>query len=336
MAGAAAASRRSLLRWFAICFGAMVLALCSAIPAAAQTDFPSRPITIVVPFPPGGSADAVMRLVAEKLAHNVKQPVIIDNRPGGGGNIGAVFVKQAAPDGYTLFMGHNGIHAINPALYPDLRFDPVKDFQPITTIMSFPNILVVPAVSPANSVAELAALAKSMPAGLSFASQGVGASGHLHGEMFKRRIGAPMVHVPYRGAVAAITDLITGRVDLMFVSYLSAGAQIRDGKLRMLAVSAVKRSSTIPEVPTMTEAGFPGFEMETWFGILAPAATPEPVVRTLHAEFVRAARHPDVERLLTTQAADLITSTPEAFATFIASEMARLGEIVRDTGIKAE
>ena len=309
-------------------------ALCLA-PALAQ-EFPSRPITIVVPFPPGGSAEALMRPIAERIRISTSQPVIIDSRPGGGGNVGAVFVKNAAPDGYTLFLGHNGTHGTNPALYADLRYDPVKDFAPITTLMSFPSVLVVPTASPAKSLHELAALAKSKPGGLSYASQGVGSSGHLLGEMFRSLIGTPLVHVPYRGAAAATTDLMTGRVDMFFAAYLSVGAQVTAGNLRALAITSTKRSPTLPDVPTVAEAGFPTLEIETWFGIMAPAGTPAPVVRKLHQEFVAAAHTPELMQLVTSQAAEIVTRTPEEFSALILRDMERLGKAVREAGIRIE
>jgi len=315
--------------------GIATLALC-AVPAPAQDAFPSRPITIVVPFPPGGSAEALMRPIAERIRISTGQPVIIDSRPGGGGNVGAVAVKNAPADGYTLFMGHNGTHGTNPALYSELRYDPVKDFQPITTLMSFPSVLVVPASGPVKSLADLAALAKSKPGGLSYASQGVGATGHILGEMFRSAIGVPLVHVPYRGAAAAATDVMTGRVDMFFAAYLSVSAQVTAGHLRAIAITSTKRSAALPEVPTVIEAGFPSLEIETWFGVMAPAGTPAPVVKKLHEEFVAAARNPELVQLVTSQAAEIVTRTPEEFSALIARDMDRLGKIVREAGIRIE
>ena len=214
------------------------------------------PITLLVPFPPGGSADTVIRPIAQKVADALKQPIVIDNRPGGGGNVAAVATKQAAPDGYTLFLTNMGVMSVNPILTPDLRFDPMKDFQPITPIISFPHILVVPADSPAKTIGELAAWAKTKPGGLSFGSQGVGSGGQIIGEMFKSRVGAPMVHVPFRGAAPAATEIMAGRIDFLFTSYISIGEQAKAGKLRMIAVAGKKRTDAAPDLPTVAEAGF--------------------------------------------------------------------------------
>jgi tripartite-type tricarboxylate transporter receptor subunit TctC len=318
----------------------LVVALSGALPlfpALAQNgDFPSRPITIVVPFTPGGSADVLMRLVGQKLSESVRQPVLLDNRAGGGGNVGALAVKLAPPDGYTLFMAHTGTHAVNVTLYPDLKFDPIKDFQPITTLISFPSILVVPATSPAKMLAEFVALAKTKPGGLSYASQGVGASGHLLGEMLARDVGATMVHIPYRGVAPAITDLIAGRVDFLFSSPISAFAYIEDGRLRTLAITGEARSATFPDVATMAELGFPNLQLLTWFGIVGPAGIPAPVVTKLNAEFVKAAHSEAVTRMLESQATEVFTSTPEAFGVLMARDIVRLGKVVRESGAKAD
>ncbi|MGZ5811384.1 MAG: Bug family tripartite tricarboxylate transporter substrate binding protein [Xanthobacteraceae bacterium] len=302
----------------------------------AQETFPSRPITVVVPFPPGGSADPLMRVIGQKLSESLKQSIVIDNKGGGGGNIAAKVVKQSAPDGYTLFMANMSTHAVNVALYSDLGFDPIKDFAPITLLMSFPSILVVPADSPAKTVADLAALAKTKPGGLSYASQGVGSGGHLLGEMFRAKLGVPMVHVPYRGAAPAVQDLIGGRVDLLFASYISAGPSVEAGKLRILGLTSTKRAAALPNVPTMAEAGYPGVELDLWYGIMAPAGTPAPVVKLLHDEFVKAANSPEVQKLVVPQAAEVVTSMPEEFAALVAADITRLGKVVRDAGAKAE
>ena len=227
-----------------------------------------------MPFPPGGSADVVIRPVAAKVAEALKQPIVIDNRSGGGGNIAAQVTKQAAPDGYTLFLTNMGVMSVNPILSPELNIDPVKDFQPITPIISFPHILVVPPDSPVKTVADLAALAKTKPGGLSFGSQGVGSGGQILGEMFKSRLGVPMVHVPYRGAAPAATDIMAGRLDFLFTSYISIGEQAKAGKLRIVAIGGPKRIDAEPGIPTMAEAGFPGLDLEMWHGMVAPAGTP--------------------------------------------------------------
>jgi tripartite-type tricarboxylate transporter receptor subunit TctC len=264
----------------------------------------------------------------------LKATIVIDNRTGAGGNVAALATKQAAPDGYTLFLGNNGTLAINVALFKELRFDPLKDFAPITPIVSFPSVLVVPSGSPARTVKELAEFAKKKPGGLSFASQGVGSGGQILGEMFRLRVGAPMVHVPYKGAAPAVTDVAAGRVDFLFSSYISAAGQIAAGKLRVLALTAPKRSATIPDVPTMTEAGFPNTDLVIWHGLVAPAGTPPDIIRKLNAEFVKAARAPEIAKLVTPQVADVFLSTPEEFRKIIAGDIERLGKVIAEAGIK--
>ncbi len=315
-----------------------LLALAAVVPAAsAQTDqYPSRPITVVVPFPPGGSSDVVTRLVAARLADNLKASVVIDNRGGGGGVPAATTSKQMPPDGYTLFLANNGLFAIMPALTADIRFDPVGDFQPITPLFSFPSVLVVPSGSPARTVKELVELAKTKPGGLSYASQGVGSGGHILGEMLRLSTGAPFVHVPYRGAGPAVQDLVAGNVDLLFSSYVSAIGQVQAGKLRILGWSARKRTPTLPDVPTMAEAGYAGVELEIWQGIVAPAGTPPAIVHKLSTELIKAAKSPDVVEKAAAQGVEITTSSPEDFAKLLASDIERLGKLIRDAGIKAQ
>ena len=253
-----------------IALGCALIAWMATLPVAfAQSDFPSRPITIVVPFPPGGSSDTVTRLVAQKMGENLKINVVIDNRGGGGGVPAAVAFKQAPPDGYTLFLANNGLFAIMPALTADIHFDPIKDFPPVTPLFSFPSVLVVPAGSPARSVKELVALAKTKPGGLNFALAGrrLGRS-HPGRDVPAQVSGAPMTHVPYRGAGPAVNDLVAGNIDFLFSSYVSAIGQVEAGKLRVLGWTATKRSPALPDVPTMAEAGFPGTELEIWQGIV--------------------------------------------------------------------
>ncbi len=318
------------------CLLALSLVVAPAM-AVAQTDsFPSRPITIVVPFPPGGSSDVVTRLVAQKFADNLKANVVIQNSGGGGGVPAALAFKQATPDGYTLFLANNGLFAIMPAMTADIRFDPVKDFQPVTPLFAFPSVLVVPAGSPARNAKDLVALAKSKPTGLNYASQGVGSGGHILGEMLRLNSGAPLVHVPYRGAGPAVVDLAAGNVDLLFSSYVSAIGQVQAGKLRVLGWTSTKRSPALPDVPTMAEAGYPGTELEVWQGIVAPLGTPPAIVRKLNEEFIKAAHAPDVVRKVAEQAVEMYTTTPEAMTKLIASDVDRLGKVVRDAGIKVQ
>ena len=297
----------------------------------------SRPITVIIPFTPGASSDLLQRLVAKKVTENTGQVLIVESRPGGGGSIGAVAVKQAQPDGHTLFQANAGTHAANVALYPTLAYDPVKDFAPITLMWGFPQLLAVPADSPAKSFADLVALAKSKPGGLSFASQGTGAGGHLLGEMLKQRTGTPLVHVPYRGAGPAAVDLAAGRVDFFFVAYASVVSFLQAGKVRVLAVTSPKRLPAQPNVPTMAEAGFPGIQLDAWFGLVAPAGTPDAVIGKLHGAFSQAVRDPDIVKTMIDQGAEATPSnTPAEFAAFIASETERFGKIVRAVGVKGE
>lgn len=322
---------RTILRGLGLTFA---LALAAGI-ASAQS-YPTKPVSLIVPFPPGGSSDKIMRLVAKIAQDALGQPIVIDNRAGAGGVVGAVYVKNAAPDGYTLYMGHTGTHVVNVSLYPKLEYDPVKDFKPITTLFSFPSVLVVPVASPAKTVHELAAYARVKPGGLSFTSQGVGTTGHLIGELFARETRAPMVHIPMKGAAAGVAEVVAGRADFMFSSYISAGAFVRDGRLRLLGIAAPARTSALPDLPTLTELGVKGVDVDQWFGLYAPAGTPDAIVRRLSEEFSRAVRAPEIIKTLTEQAADAMGSTPEGFARMMAEEIPRITRVVRDSGAKPE
>jgi tripartite-type tricarboxylate transporter receptor subunit TctC len=296
----------------------------------------NRAITVVIPFTPGASSDTFQRLVAKKVTENTGQNVIVEPRPGGGGTIAAVSVKRALPDGHTLFQANSGTHGANVTLYPSLPYDAAKDFAPITLMWAFPQLLVVPADSAAKTVADLAAYAKTKPGGLSYGSQGSGSSGHLFGALFSRQVGAPMVHVPYRGAGPASLDVATGRLDFLFVSYASVLPHLLSGKVRAIAVTSAKRLSILPQAPTMAEVGFPGFDIETWFGLLAPAGTPEPVIGKLNAAFVQAVHAPEVVKQIIDQGAEPVTNTPQEFAALIDAEIKRQGALVTSLGIKGE
>jgi tripartite-type tricarboxylate transporter receptor subunit TctC len=280
----------------------------------------------------------LQRIVGKKVTENTGQILVMESRAGGGGAIGAAVVKQALPDGHTLFQANAGTHAANQALYATLPYDPIKDFRPITLMWSFPQLLAVPLDSPAKSVSELVALAKSKPGGLSFASQGTGSGGHLLGEMLKARTGANMVHIPYRGAGPAALDLAAGRVDFFFVSYSSVLSFLQAGKVRVLAVTSPKRLPALPDAPTMREVGFAGIELDAWFGLVAPAGTTDPVIGKLNAAFVQAVRDPEVIKQMIDQGAEPAANatTPDEFATFIASETERFGRIVKAVGVKGE
>lgn len=313
-----------------------VASLAAIGPTQAQSDFPSRPISILVPFPPGGTSDVVTRLLAQKVGDSLKANIVVDNRSGGGGVVAALATKQAAPDGYTLFLTNNGLFAITPALMPDVRFDPIKDFQPVTAVVKFPSVLVVPQDLPARNVKELVELARAKPAGLTFASQGVGSGGQILGEMLRLKTGVKLIHVPYRGAGPAMNDIVAGTVDFIFTSYVSAAGQIAAGKARIIAVTTQKRSPTIPDVPTMTEQGYADIDLDIWHGLVAPAGTPMPIVRKLNEEFVKAARSPDIADKMTVQVSEMIPGSPEDLAKLIASDVERLGKVVRDAGIKMQ
>ena len=297
----------------------------------------SRPITIVVPFTPGGSADNLQRLVAKKVSDNTGQVFVMEARGGGGGTIAATAVKQALPDGHTLLQANAGTHASNVALYASLPYDPVKDFKPITLMWSFPQVLAVPADSPAKTLPELVALAKSKPDGLSFASQGTGASGHLLGAMLQARSGAPMIHVPYRGAGPAGVDLAAGRVDFFFVAYASILPFLQSGKVRAIAVTAAERMPVLPDIPTTKEAGFDGLALDAWFGLVAPAGTPDEAITKLHAAFTQATRSPDIVKAINDQGATALASaSPAEFAAFMVAETEKFGKVVRAVGAKAK
>ena len=308
--------------------------LLSVAPARAD-DYPSRPITIIVPFPPGGSSDIVMRLVASKASDALKQPIVIENRPGAAGNVAAMAIKNAPPDGYLLMLGHTGTHAINATLYGDLKFDPMKDFAPITGLVTFNNILNVPAASPAKTVAELVAHAKTKPEGLSYGSQGVGTGGHLLGVLLAKQAGVNLVHVPYRGIAPAVTDTVAGRMDMLFAGYLSSGAHVETGRLRLLAIAGSKRHPRLPDLPTMTEAGYPEVQMDQWFGLFAPAKTPAPIVQKLNTEFVKALQSVEVRDKVLPQVFSVMATTPDELGAIVARDIVRLGQVVKDSGAKA-
>jgi tripartite-type tricarboxylate transporter receptor subunit TctC len=280
--------------------------------------------------------DPVARQVGQRMAENVKQSVIVDNKPGASGIIASEYVKKQPADGYTVLFAFTGSHAVNPSLYSKLPYDPQKDFQPVTLIINTPHILVVPADSPAKSVADLVAMAKSKPAGLTFASQGIGAGGHLLGEMFKAQTKTNLSHVPYKGSAPALTDMLAGRVDLFFDAMVTSLPYVKDGKLRALAIANKTRSKLLPDVPTMAEAGFPGVEMDQWFGMMVPAGTPPAVVAKLNEEFIKAVRSPDIEKSLTERGLDVVTSTPDQFAAQIKTDTAVLGKVVKESGAKAD
>lgn len=324
---------RSVVRFgFALSVGLLAI-----LPTAARAqNFPTRPITLVVPFPAGGPADIGTRAVAQQLAESIGRPVLVENRAGAGGQIGANVVKVAAPDGHTLFLANIGTHAINRTLYTNLQYDPVKDFAPVSLMFSLPHVLVVNPESPIKTVGDLVEAAKAQPGKLSFASQGVGSGGHLLGEMLKHRTGIDVLHVPYRGTAHALPDLLAGRVQFFFDGIPGAGPLVAEGKLRGLALTDRARAAMLPNVPTMAEAGFPDYELSAWFGLVAPAGTPKEVIAKLHAELAKAVAHPDVQRRFVQFGFKGIGNSPEEFAAVIENDTVRLGEIVKMSGARVD
>jgi tripartite-type tricarboxylate transporter receptor subunit TctC len=314
-------------------FAAVALAALAG-QAAAQA-FPSKPIRFVVPFP-GGFSDVLARLLGARLSESLGRPVVVENRAGGSGQIGAQEVLRAPADGHTLFMGHIGTHAINPHIFDKLAYDPERDFMPVTLLVTVPNLLVVHPSVPARTVQELVAYARKNPGKLSYASPGNGTSGHLAAELFKARAGVDIVHVPYKGAAPALLDVMAGQVQLLFDTFAASLPQARAGKVRALAVTSLKRQAAAPEIPTMDESGFAGWDTGPWFGVMVRAGTPEPVVSRLNAEFVKALQAPEVREKLVAQGAVPVGGTAEEFAAYIRAESARWGAVVQAAGIKAD
>ena len=313
---------------------AVLLALWAA-GASAQT-YPSKPVRLVVPFPAGGSLDVVARAIGSKLSEAWGQPVVIDNRPGAGGNIGADLVAKSPPDGYTILEGALSTHAVNVSLYSRMPYDPVRDFEPITLVAVTPNVLVLNPSVPANDVKELIAYAKANPGKLSFGSGSNGSAGHLAGELFKMEAGVDMVHVPYKGAAPAMQDLLAGRVQLMFDNLANSMQQVRAGKLKALAVTTAHRSTLVPELPTLSEAGLPGFDISTWWGFLAPRGTPKEIVAKWNAEVARILATPEMKAFFAQQGAEPSPTSPETFGAMIQSEIAKYAKIVKASGAKVD
>jgi len=314
----------------------LAVLLLATPPAFAQGNYPTRPIRLVVPFPAAGTTDILARAVAQHLSVVFGQQVVVDNRPGAGGNIGSDLVAKAAPDGYTLLMGTVGTHAINPSLYSRMPYDAVKDFSPVILVAGVPNVLEVNPSLPVKSVQELIAYAKTNPGKLNFASSGSGTSIHLSGELFKTMTGVQMTHVPYKGSAPALTDLVGGQVQLMFDNLPSSIAFIKAGKLRALAVTTLTRSSALPDVPTIAESGVPGFDASSWFGVLAPAGTPHEVVAKLNAEIAKWLATPEAKEKLASQGAIAFGGSPEDFARHIATESTKWAKVVKESGAKVD
>jgi len=306
-------------------------------PAPAQTadGWPNKPLRFILPFPPGGGTDILGRLIADRMTASLGQPVVTENRGGAGGNVGAEAAARSAPDGYTLVLVAPSL-AISPSLYSKLNYDPVKDFAPVSLVATVPNVMVTHPSVPANTLAEFIRFAKTKPGGMNFGSGGSGTSNHLAGELFNIVAGVKLVHVPYKGVNLAMNDVLSGQIHLVVIGVPAAAPHIKAGKLRALALVAPQRASALPEVPTVAEAGLPNFEVTTWYGILAPAGTPKPIVTRLNAELVKIMHAPEMKDRLATMATDPVTSTPEEFADYIKREIVKWGEVVRQAGLKAD
>ncbi|WP_026434755.1 tripartite tricarboxylate transporter substrate binding protein [Acidovorax sp. JHL-9] len=305
----------------------------AALPGAALAQaYPTKPISIVVPFSAGGTTDILARLVGQYLSTELGQPVVVENKAGAGGNIGGQYAAKAAADGYTLFMGTVGTHAINASLYKKMPFDPIKDFAPLTRVANVPNLLVVNPKQPFKTVPEMIAYAKANPGKINFGSPGNGASPHLSGELFKSLAKVDLTHIPYKGSAPAVTDLLGNQIAIMFDNMPSVIPHVRSGKLHAIAITTSKRSAELPDVPTIAEAGVPGYEAMSWFGMFAPAATPKPVLDKLTGALAKVLANPEVKKKIADQGGEPVNETPAQFATFIKSESAKWGKVVKESG----
>jgi len=303
---------------------------------AAAQEYPVKPVRLVVPFTPGGTTDILGRLVAQKLSESIGRQVIVDNRPGAGGTIGSDIVAKSPADGYTLIMGHIGTFGVNPTLYPKLPYDAVKDFQPITLFAMITNLLSVNPSLPVKSVKELVALARARPGQLNYGSGGNGSAAHLATEYFKLLSKTDIVHIPYKGTAPAITDLLAGNTSMILTGVPAQLPHIKSGRLRALGVASAKRQPLFPELPTIMEGGVKGYEATQWYGVLAPAGTPRPIVDRLNAALVKALQSAEVKERLASEAGEPVGNSPEEFHAFIQKEIARWAPVIRASGAKPE
>jgi tripartite-type tricarboxylate transporter receptor subunit TctC len=324
-----------------LCSG--LLAACSVSACAAAgiapvnaSPYPNKPIRLIVPSTPGGAPDIMARAVGQKLSESLGQPVVVDNRSGAGGIIGSEAVAKAAADGYTLIMANAGSHAVNASLYSKLPYDPINDFAPVALVSSAPNILIVHPSLPVNSVKALIGLARAKPGQLEFGSGGNGSTAHLSGEMFKMMANVAIVHVPYKGAPAAVIGVMSGQVTMAFPNIPPALPQVRAGKLKALAVTTAKRSTAVPELPTVAESGLPGYEATAWFGVLAPAGTPRAIIARLNSAVVAAVHAPDMRQRLLLEGAEALGSSPEDFAKVIKDDIAKWAKVVKVSGARVD
>ena len=322
---------RALLK-AALLAASILAAPCVALAQA----WPAKPVRVVVPFPPGGGTDIGTRIVAQKLQDAFGQAFVIENKPGAAGIVGTEFTAKSPPDGYTFMMGNIGTHAINVSLYKKLAYDPVRDFAPVSMVADLPLLLLVHPSVPAKSVQELIALARSQPGKLNFSTSGAGGSMHVAAELFKSMAGVDMVHIPYKGGAPAVADLIAGQVPLSFATVLETIQFVKAGKLRALAVTNNRRSVALPELPTISEAGLPGYQSISWLALFAPAGTPKEIVNRVSAETVRILKISDVRERLLAQGAEPIGSTPEELATILAADTAKYAKVIRESGYKPE
>lgn len=328
--------RRATLALLAAGGAALAVRNVPALAAGAADAFPSKPVRIVVPFTPGGSTDILARAIGQKLSELWGQPVVVENRPGAGGNVGVELVAKSAPDGYTIVMGHIGTFAANPSLYKPLPYDPVKDFAPITLVANVPNVLVVGPSVQARTLGELIAHAKANPGKLDYGSGGNGSAAHLATEYFKLQTGVSMQHVPYKGTAPAIADLLGGQIGLIITGAPPLMPHLRSGKVRALAVLSPRRLAVLPDVPTVAESGYPGFAAVQWYGLFAPAGTPKDVVARINRDTIRALRDPGVAERLASEGAEPVGDTPEQFGAFVKSEIELWGKVIRESGAKVE
>ena len=312
------------------------IALAFLVATAAAQDYPAKPIKLIVPFPPGGGTDISARTVAGRLSEGGRLTFVVENKPGAGGNLGVEQAVKSPADGYTMVIGQTSNLAINPALYAKLPYDPLRDLSPIVLLVSAPVVLVVTANSKYKSLADLIAAAKNDPGAITYASPGNGTVSHLAGELLQRAAGVKLTHVPYKGAAQALSDTLGGQVQSFMSSVPSALAQVKGGRLRAIAVTSAKRSPELPAVPTIAESGYPGFEANTWYGLLVPAGTPAPIIALLNAEVNRVLAMPEVRARLASEGGDTLGGSPERFATFLAAEHAKWGRVVRESGAKVD
>jgi tripartite-type tricarboxylate transporter receptor subunit TctC len=318
------------------CF-AFFVALAASFTAARADDYPSHPIRLIVPYAAGGGADSVARIIAKRVSETIGQPIVIDNKGGAGAILGTDIVAKAEPDGYTLLLGQSGPISINPAVYKNLPYDPVKDFAPITMTTAYPYILMVNAKLPVKNLKEFVALAKSKPSDLNYGTTGIGAANHLVTELFSSKAGLKMTHIPYRGTALAVADLIAGQVSLVFADPISALPHMQQGgALRALALTSKERSPVAPDVPTIAESGYPGFDAVAWHGILAPAKTPPAIVKRLHDEIVKALKDPQTKELLEKQAMQTVGNSPDEFAAFIKQDIAIWKQVATQANVEVK